>query len=244
MLWTVNLWKLSRILVGMSNLRLLWLIWLEGEMAVISSQLFGVVKSGEILIILTVFIYECWSMLLCPPLVLPAFRERSFCWHHSCHCSCVFYHLAVSDQHNDVVSSAECIKGSLVWEVTQSYVKRAYGIGFNTYAWGNPHAHSCSLMLNWFQTLIWEYVMDPLIQFRVVWGWVRPGQRASLSQSSQRDLFIHARSDSHMAKFRLSSKPNIYIFGLWGQPRCPERPHTDQTGPGRPRDLNPGPVLL
>lgn len=43
----------------MSNLRLLWLIWLEGEMAVISSQLFGVVKSGEILIILTVFIYEC-----------------------------------------------------------------------------------------------------------------------------------------------------------------------------------------
>lgn len=143
-----------------------------------------------------------------------------------------------------VVSSAECIKGSLVWEVTQSYVKRAYGIGFNTYAWGNPHAHSCSHMLNWFQTLIWVYVMDPLIQFRVVWGWVRPGQRASLSQSSQRDLFIHARSDSHMAKFRLSSKPNIYIFGLWGQPRCPERPHTDQTGPGRPRDLNPGPVLL
>lgn len=80
-----------------------------------------------------------------------------------------------------VVSSAECIKGSLVWEVTQSYVKRAYSIGFNTYAWGNPHAHSCSLMLNWFQTLIWVYVMDPLIQFRVVWGphrpdWPRPAE--------------------------------------------------------------------
>lgn len=55
----------------------------------------------------------------------------------------------------------------------------------------------------------------------------------SLSQSSQRDLFIHARSDPHMAKFRLSSELNMYIFGLWGQPSCPERPHTDQTGPGQ-----------
>lgn len=59
MLWTVNLWKLSRILVDMSNLRLLWLIWLEGEMAVISSQLFGVVKSGEILIILS---FHLWML--------------------------------------------------------------------------------------------------------------------------------------------------------------------------------------
>lgn len=45
-----------------------------------------------------------------------------------------------------VVSSAECIMGSLVWEVTQSYVKRAQSIGFSTLP-GGIHmltvAHVC-----------------------------------------------------------------------------------------------------
>lgn len=125
-----------------------------------------------------------------------------------------------------VVSSA--IMGSVVWEITQSYVKRAYSIGLSTCAWGNPHAHSCSLMLNWFQTLIltgcmWWIHLSTSGSFGAGYA------LDSLSQSSQRDLFIHA--DPHMAKFRLPSEPNMYIFGLWGRPSCPERPHTDQTGP-------------
>lgn len=87
------------------------------------------------------------------------------------------------------------------------------------------------LMLNWFQTLIWVYVMDPLIQFRVVSGWVRPGQRASLSQSSQRDIFIHAHSDSHMAKFRPANLTCVSLGcgGSRGATRDPT-----QTRPARP----------
>lgn len=92
-----------------------------------------------------------------------------------------------------VVSSA--IMGSVVWEITQSYVKRAYSIGLSTCAWGNPHAHSCSLMLNWFQTLIWVYVMDPLIHSRVVWGWVRPGQ--SVTELTKRPIHSCSQWSTH-----------------------------------------------